>query len=91
VEEVYFKYPAVLDICVLGIPHQILGEQTYAFIQLRDNDEETTESLREYANGRIAKYKIPDKVILVNKIPKLENGKTDKQVLKDIFFRLEES
>ncbi|SCM81908.1 AMP-dependent synthetase and ligase [uncultured Sporomusa sp.] len=81
VEHLYHNNPEVLDICVLGFPHAILGEQTIAFIQLVPHSLETEESLRNYAIGKIAKYKIPDKIILKQELPKLESGKTNKKSL----------
>jgi fatty-acyl-CoA synthase/long-chain acyl-CoA synthetase len=81
VEEIYHDHPDVLEVCVLGISHEVLGEQTCACIQFVDNSLETAESIREYAIGLIAKYKIPDKVIVVKEMPKLENGKINKKML----------
>lgn len=81
VEKIYYAHPAVLEVCVLGVPHEELGEQTYAFIQLKKNSQETEESLREYAKGHISKYKVPDRVVLKMEMPKLANGKINKCAL----------
>ncbi|HVJ49672.1 class I adenylate-forming enzyme family protein [Desulfitobacterium sp.] len=86
VEKIYYGHPAVLEVCVLGVPHEELGEQTHAFIQLKENSQETEESLREYAKGKITKYKIPDRVVLLNIMPKLENGKINKKVIEQTCF-----
>jgi fatty-acyl-CoA synthase len=84
VEKVYNAHPDVLEACILGFPHEVLGEQTYAFIKLEDTSVETEESLREYAKGKIAKYKIPDKVIILYEMPHLAGGKVDKDALRNI-------
>ncbi|MBM4764290.1 AMP-binding protein [Bacillus sp. B15-48] len=81
VEEIYYSHPSVLEVCILGVPDSELGEQTYAFISLKKNSMETEESLKKYAEGKIAKYKIPDKIVLLASLPKLDNGKIDNQTL----------
>lgn len=81
VEEIYRHNPEVIDVCVQGISHDTLGEQTCAWIQLLDNSAETAATLREYAKDKIAKYKVPDKVILVDELPRLDNGKINKKAL----------
>jgi fatty-acyl-CoA synthase len=88
VEKIYYNHPDVLEISVLGIPHEDLGEQTCAVIRLKGGSQETEESLREYARGKIIKCKIPDYVAFVNKMPKLSNGKIDKNTLKSFILSL---
>ncbi|MHB8074763.1 class I adenylate-forming enzyme family protein [Desulfosporosinus fructosivorans] len=82
VEKIYYAHPTVLEVCVLGVPHEELGEQTWAYIQLKENSQETEESLRDYVKGKISKYKIPDRVIVLDIMPKLTNGKIDKKALE---------
>lgn len=81
VENIYYLHPDVLHVCVLGLPDIQLGEQNWAFIQLKKNSQELINSLRNYAIGKISQYKIPDRIILIDKMPLLENGKIDKQSL----------
>jgi len=83
-EKVYYSHPSVMEVCILGFPHEVLGEQTYAFIKLEDTSLENEETLREYARGKIAKHKIPDKVIILPEMPHLPGGKIDKRELKSI-------
>ncbi|NLI92363.1 MAG: acyl--CoA ligase [Peptococcaceae bacterium] len=83
VEEIYYNHPDVLEVCVIGVPHKELGEQTIAYIQLKPDSKETAELLREFAKGNIAKYKVPDHVILLDSMPKLANGKIDKKALQN--------
>jgi fatty-acyl-CoA synthase/long-chain acyl-CoA synthetase len=90
VENLYFQHPEVLEICILGVPSKELGEKTYAFVKLHENYSATTESLGAYAEGKIAKYKIPDQFIFVKKMPKLKNGKIDKQRLREYFQQKKE-
>lgn len=86
IEKVYYSHPSVLEISVIGSPHEELGQQTYAFILLKENSSETEESLRDYVKGKIAKYEIPDRIILLDDMPKLDNGKINKKALEQIYL-----
>ena len=81
VEGVYFCHPSVLEVSVFGISDNILGEQTCACMTLKKNCKETEATLKEYAIGKIAKYKIPDHIVLLQEMPRLANGKINKKVL----------
>lgn len=81
IESVYFSHPSVLEVSVFGIPDNILGEQTCACVTLKKNSIETETTLKEYSIGKIAKYKIPDHIILLQEMPKLANGKINKKAL----------
>ncbi len=82
IEKLYHEHFSVSEICVVGVPHSDLGEQTVACLSLENGKTEDTASLREYAKDKIIKYKIPDRVLFFNSLPKLPNGKIDKQNLK---------
>ncbi|MBB6446872.1 class I adenylate-forming enzyme family protein [Bacillus benzoevorans] len=83
VECIYFSHPSVVEVYVFGIPDNILGERTYACITLKENCKETETTLKEYAIGKIAKYKIPDHIVLLQEMPRLANGKINKKSLVD--------
>ena len=84
IERLYSENPNVLECCVQGFPHEELGQQTVLFAEVRRKDTSPQE-LREWAKGRIAKYKLPDLVIVLDKIPYLPNGKLDKKKMAAIF------
>ena len=84
IEGVYGKFPGVVDCRVLGLPHKELGQQIVLFIALSDSDA-TPGDLRDYAKGKVAKYKIPDQVMILDKIPYLPNGKSDKKAMIKLF------
>ncbi|HWQ76839.1 MAG TPA: class I adenylate-forming enzyme family protein [Syntrophomonas sp.] len=88
IEKIYYTHPDVLEIAVIGLPHSELGEQTAAFIVLKPNSpKHSAESLREFAQGKIAKFKIPDQVYLIDTMPKLANGKIDRGALKGAWMK----
>lgn len=85
VEEVFFSHPAIKYVSVFGIPDIVLGEQICACVTLKENCQETEETLRNYARDKIAKYKIPDHILILEQMPKLANGKINKRSLAEYF------
>ncbi len=84
VEDAYGGNPDILDCCVMGMPHEELGQQIVLFVALREGDV-SAQDLRCYAKDKVAKYKIPDQVIVLPKIPYLPNGKPDKRAMAIMF------
>ncbi len=84
IEGAYSENPDILDCCVMGMPHEELGQQIVLFAALKAGGVDPR-ALRCYAKGRVAKYKIPDQVIVLEKIPYLPNGKPDKQAMARLF------
>lgn len=82
IEALYTSLDVISEVCVVGYPDQILGERIAAYIVLKPGCELTPERLRGYALENIAKYKVPDKIIIIDSLPKLPNGKIDKLTLK---------
>jgi long-chain acyl-CoA synthetase len=75
IEEVLYEHPAVLEAAVIGIPHPSLGEEVGAAITLRPGAGATAADLREYVKQRVAAYKYPRHVWLVDGLPKGPTGK----------------
>ncbi|MEH7381326.1 class I adenylate-forming enzyme family protein [Bacillus sp. JJ1533] len=70
----------IKNVAVVGVPHDIYGEQIVAFVVA---DGVTTKDIRSYCSGRISAYKIPDKVIFIDEMPLISN-KIDKVKLKSL-------
>ena len=85
IEGVYGNHPDVLDCCVLGLPHVDLGQQIVLFVAMRSRGEADPKELRDYAAEKLAKYKIPDRVIVLERIPYLANGKHDIQAVMELY------
>jgi fatty-acyl-CoA synthase/long-chain acyl-CoA synthetase len=82
----YAQHPDVSDVCVVGLVDTEWGERIGAAFVLREGSTETTESLREYALGKLAKNRIPDRILIIPAIPKLSNGKTDTAEVRSLFL-----
>ncbi len=75
VEEVLYEHPAVAEAAVIGIPHATLGEEIGAAVALRPGSAATPEELREFVKPRLAAYKYPRSLWLVDTLPKGPTGK----------------
>lgn len=77
VEQALTTYTDASEACVIGYKDTLLGERICAFVKLPPDVKLTAQDLREQLMPYIAKYKLPDRVILMDDIPKLPNGKND--------------
>ena len=75
VEEVLYEHPAVSEAAVVGIPHPSLGEEIGAAVVLRAGQTVTPDELRAFVKERIAAYKYPRAVWIVDALPKGPTGK----------------
>jgi long-chain acyl-CoA synthetase len=75
VEEVLYEHPAVAEAAVVGIPHATLGEEIGAAVSLKVDAQATPEELVEFVKERIAAYKYPRMVWVVDGLPKGPTGK----------------
>ena len=75
IEEVLHEHPAVAEVAVIGIPHPSLGEEVGAAVALKPGASATPEELRLWARDRVAAYKYPRRVWLVDALPKGPTGK----------------
>jgi len=75
IEEVLYEHPAVLEAAVIGIPHDELGEEVAAAVALRDGADTTPDEIRSFVRERVAAYKYPRHVWLVDELPKGPTGK----------------
>jgi long-chain acyl-CoA synthetase len=75
IEEVLYEHPAVREAAVVGVPDDEWGEEIGAAVALRADAEATEEELREFVRERVAAYKYPRRVWLVDDLPKGPTGK----------------
>ncbi len=84
VEQVLSKHPAVSEAAVVGVPHPKLGEDVQAFLLLRSGHTTTPEEVREFCVDKLADYKIPRKISIVDVLPRGPLGKVLKSALREI-------
>ncbi len=77
VEEAVKLHPAVVDAVVVGIPDERFGEVIAAVVALNDGEDATSEDIADSARGRLAGFKRPRHVFVVDAVPRGPNGKAD--------------
>ncbi|KEO83825.1 AMP-binding protein [Tumebacillus flagellatus] len=83
VEEFLYAHPAVLDVQVVGVPDERMGEEAAAFVILKEGAALTVEELRAYCDGKIARFKIPRYFEFVEQFPMTASGKIQKFKLRE--------
>jgi fatty-acyl-CoA synthase len=79
IEEFLYTHPDIADVQVIGVPDERYGEELCAWIKLREGAEPLDEDkVREFATGKLARYKIPRYVLLVDDFPMTVTGKIRK-------------
>lgn len=75
VEETILLHDAIMDCAVIGMPHTMLGEVPVACVVLRSEELFDLETLLHHCKERLSAYKVPDRVYVVNEIPRTGSGK----------------
>ena len=75
IDEILMDHPAVGQVVCFGIPHDKLGEEVGAAVVVREGMVATEKELREYVATRVADFKVPRKILLLEEIPKGATGK----------------
>uniref|UniRef100_A0A4W3GZ48 Acetyl-coenzyme A synthetase n=1 Tax=Callorhinchus milii TaxID=7868 RepID=A0A4W3GZ48_CALMI len=88
IESALDEHPDVPETAVVGCPHHIKGEGAFAFVVLKDTISKTepaiVEDLKSIVAAKIAKYAVPDQILIVKRLPKTRSGKIMRRVLKKI-------
>ncbi|WP_048086872.1 long-chain-fatty-acid--CoA ligase [Ferroglobus placidus] len=84
-ENYLMAHPAVLEACVVGVPHPKWEERPLAFVVLKEEykGKVSKEELYEHLKKRFAKWQLPDEILFVSEIPKTSVGKFNKRFLKE--------
>ena len=82
VEEVLYEHPAVAEAAVIGRPDPKMGEEVLAFVALKPGASADPEELKAFAKERLAAYKYPREVRVVDELPKGPTGKILKKELR---------
>ncbi len=84
IEEFLYTHPDILDAQVVGVPDEKYGEELCAWIRLRDGAEPLdAEAVRAFATGKLAHYKIPRYVMVVDEFPMTVTGKVRKVEMRE--------
>jgi long-chain acyl-CoA synthetase len=89
IENLLIGHPKVLDVAVIGVPDDDLGEQVKAVVQTDDPSMWSAEleaELLAFCGAHLARYKCPRTVDFVGELPRLPTGKLYKRLLKDRYW-----
>jgi len=81
VEEVLLGHPKIENVAIIGIPDETWGETGKAYIVCHEGEMITKEEVVNFLNGKVAKYKFPKHVELIDSIPVTASGKLKKSLL----------
>jgi 2-aminobenzoate-CoA ligase len=82
IEVTIATHPAVADVGVIGIPDEVRGQIAKAFVVLKPGQTISPEELLAFCKGKIATYKLPREIVIVNELPRTPTGKLLRRVLK---------
>jgi long-chain acyl-CoA synthetase len=85
VEDVMMRHPAIQAAAVFGTPHPKHGQEIEAAVVLKDGQTATEEELRDFVKAKIAAYKFPRVVHLVDELPLGPSGKVLKRELTRVY------
>jgi fatty-acyl-CoA synthase len=83
VENVLYAHPEVSQAAVVGVPDERWGETGVAFVVAAPGTDPEATQLRTWCAERIARYKVPSRVLLVDELPRNATGKVVKPVLRE--------
>jgi fatty-acyl-CoA synthase len=85
VEAVFLEHPDVAEVALIGQPHDKFGEVGLMVVVPRQGAAPTEEEVLKVCEGRLARYKIPQKVVFTDALPYSPYGKVQKTELKKKF------
>jgi O-succinylbenzoic acid--CoA ligase len=85
VERVLMAYPGVCGCVVLGLPHDRLGQCVVAVVQVMLTQELDADNLIAFCRERLAQYKVPEKIRIVDALPRNAMGKAQRDRLAGLF------
>jgi oxalate---CoA ligase len=85
IDDALLAHPAVEQAVAFALPHRALGEEVAAAVVLRRDARATAEELREFAATRLADFKVPRQIVIVEEIPKGPTGKLQRNGLGEKF------
>jgi malonyl-CoA/methylmalonyl-CoA synthetase len=80
--------PGVVESAVIGVPHADFGEGVTAVVVCNKGADVTEASVLKALDGRLAKFKMPKRVFVVDELPRNAMGKVQKNILRDTYAKI---
>jgi len=84
IEEFLYSHPAITDVQVVGVPDEKYGEELCAWIRVRDGESVSEDDVRDYCRGKLAHFKVPRYVLVVDEFPMTVTGKIQKFKMREV-------
>ena len=88
IEEFLYTHPTIVDVQVIGVPDGRYGEEIMAWVKVREGATLTPEDVRSFCQGRIAHFKVPRYVHVVDEFPMTVTGKVQKYKMREAAIEL---
>lgn len=86
IEEVFYTHPSVIEVAIVGLPDTVLGEVSCAAVVLKQGCTASVEELKTFVSNKVADYKRPDHLLIMDQFPKTASGKIQKFILKELIL-----
>lgn len=83
VEDVVYEHASVKEAAVVGLPDAYSGERVVAFVALKAGEEANSEEIRAHVKERLAAFKAPKEVVVLDDLPKTPTGKIQRRILRE--------
>jgi len=87
IEEFLYTCPGISDVQVIGVPDTKYGEQVVAWVRLDGNSTTTADDIHKFCEGKIAAFKIPKYIKIVDAFPMTVTGKIQKFKMREVTIR----
>ncbi|HFM3423210.1 TPA: medium-chain fatty-acid--CoA ligase [Escherichia coli] len=90
VEDILLQHPKIHDACVVAMPDERLGERSCAYVVLKAPHHSLSleEVVAFFSRKRVAKYKYPEHIVVIEKLPRTASGKIQKFLLRKDIMRI---
>jgi len=83
VEDVIYQYPAIVEVAVIGVPDEKLGESIQAVVVIRQGEKVTEQDILDFCQQRLPDYASPKSVVFVERLPRNPAGKILRRALRE--------
>ncbi len=85
IEVLLDEYPSVLESAVVGVPHADFGESVIAAVVVKPGQQLAEQELLDFVKDKLAKFKRPRRIFMVDQLPRNTMGKVQKNLLRQLF------
>ncbi|HRG26706.1 MAG TPA: hypothetical protein PLJ00_02360, partial [Chitinophagales bacterium] len=85
IEQIIIQHPAIKDIAIIGVPHEVYGEAICAIVVVKKENIPLNE-LRNWAKDKMPEYKLPAVIEIVDELPRNPTGKVLRKLLREKYW-----